>query len=513
VDWLFNLYCAQFGRLGHLKKPLSVYRQHQGGAWSGRPTLEKAVELWNLIAEYNSFLDYQYDQGLQQYKRKLLASLSEHSSQVGKFDVVVFDDVFPSPRSGFRLAEFTAYLNELPTSLVVTSGSALPVLGATPLPELIHAFQRRHPEIGNRVLVDDGTFPLRLARLVYVDFLTNAYALLPAVEEAQVPFAFTLYPGAGFALDDVACERRLKRVFASPCFQKVVVTQPVTHHYLVSKRLCPVEKIEMIWGVVMPQHTVASSAARPKKRWGFGKSRLDICFMAHRYMAHGEDKGFDVFVNTAALLRKRHEDIYFHVIGPYNAVVLDVSMIADRLEFHGPLDPEEFDTVLHNMDMIISPNISGKLGRGSFDGFPTASCIEAGLRGCAIFAVDEFNSGAGRFVDGEDIVLLVYDLQSIVERVESYYHDPALLRAVGEKGRLRILQLYSQQAQVAPRVRMLRDLLKDSFAFDAGKLARLGLVGRRGPRPKSRLEQAISRYLPERFKRLCRGYLGYIWRR
>lgn len=52
------------------------------------------------------------------------------------------------------------------------------------------------------------------------------------------------------------------------------------------------------------------------------------------------------------------------------------------------------------------------------DGFPTASCTEAALRGSAIFAVDEFNSAEGYFTDGEDIVLIQYNIMHIVDKIE-----------------------------------------------------------------------------------------------
>ena len=52
-DWMFNLYCAQFGGVGHLRKVLSVYRQHEGGEWSGRAERDRLLKLWELIDQYN----------------------------------------------------------------------------------------------------------------------------------------------------------------------------------------------------------------------------------------------------------------------------------------------------------------------------------------------------------------------------------------------------------------------------------------------------------------------------
>ncbi|MGD9900529.1 MAG: glycosyltransferase [Calditrichaceae bacterium] len=470
VDWLFNLYCSQFGGIGHLRKPLSVYRQHEGGEWSNRKEWEKAVTLIRLNDEYNRFLDYQYNDGFQKYKKILLEwTYQRYAEKAEKFDLIIMDDVFPSEISGFRYTEFTAYLREFPNAIALASGATLPFLGEAPLPELILKYQLRFPELGTRVMHNEGAFPLTFGRLLYVNFLSNAYALLPIAEKARVPFAFTLYPGGGFGLNDPECNRKLKRIFDSPCFMKVIVTQQITYDYLIAQNLCPSEKMDLIFGVVMPQDAFVDPVPKDKPRWGFQKKRLDICFMAHRYTPHGEDKGYDLFIDAALRLCKIHNDIYFHVVGPYDEKIIDVSSIQDRIQFYGILHPQQLDDFFIDMDIIMSPNISDKIWPGSFDGFPTASCTESGLRGVAIFCTDEFNSADGKFVDGQDFVFIKYDVAHIVQKVEYYYRHPTELKAIGECGSQKILDLYSYESQIASRVRILRELIDSPFVFDFAK--------------------------------------------
>lgn len=461
VDWFFNIYCSQFGKIGHIKEVLSVYRNHDGGEWSSRHSLDKALTILKLLGKYDKFLDYKYDQLFDAYVRKIYGYVDcSHSGKEPRLDLIIIDDVFPSPMSGFRYAEFTSYLHEFENSLVLASGKTLHVVDKTAIDQVIRCYRRKHPEIGHKVLHYDGGFPLRLANLIYVNFLTNVFNLLPEIEAAKVPFVFTLYPGAGFVLNRRQCDRKLKQVFDSPCFQKVIVTQQVTYDYIVRRGLCPPEKVQMIFGVVMPEIKKTSSPLA-KRRWGYGKLRLDICFMAHRYTSKGEDKGYDVFVNVASMLRNRHDDIYFHIVGPFDRGVIDVSNLCDRIKFHGSLNPEEFDCFFQDMDIIMSPNISGKISPGSFDGFPTASCIEAGIRGTAIFATDEFHSAAGHFTDGKDIVLISYDLMSVVDKIENYYSNPGALKAVGERGMHRIFELYNKETQIAPRIALLREVINN----------------------------------------------------
>lgn len=471
VDWMFNMYCSQFGSIGHLRYPLSVYRQHEGGQWSNLKFYDKNFKLVGLIDKYNMFLDYQYNDGFQKYKKRLLEDLcSQYYELTEKFDLLIFDDVFPSPRSGFRFTEFKTYLSEFPNSIIVASGVSLACLEDKSLRGVIQGFQQRYPELGNHVMVSSGTFPVRLGKLIYVNFFANAYALLPLAEEAKVPFAFTLYPGGGFVLNNSECDRKLKRIFDSPCFQKVIVTQQLTLDYLINHQLCPADKIELIFGVVMPQTSFAAPIPKDKPRWGYKKKKLDICFMAHRYTPHGEDKGYDVFINAACQLRKKYDNIYFHVIGPYDRRVIDVSPIGGNIEFHGTLNPEYLDEFFKDMDIVMSPNTSGKIWPGSFDGFPTASCTEGGLRGVAIFCTDEFNSAPGRFVDGLDFVRIKYDIKDIICKVEHYYNNPEDLKSISEFGSRRIQDIYSHESQMAPRVKILRDLIGSPFVFNEKKM-------------------------------------------
>jgi glycosyltransferase involved in cell wall biosynthesis len=291
-------------------------------------------------------------------------------------------------------------------------------------------------------------------------FLHNTYAMLPEVEEAGVPFVFTLYPGGGFALYSPDVDRQLRRVFGSPFFHKVIVTQRVIYDYIVKNGFCSAEKVEIILGGVMPE--VPNAHSLPKPRWGFEKAHLDICFMAHKYTPRGEDKGYDIFVDVAKTLSQSHDDMYFHVAGGFDHHVIDVSSLGDRIKFHGSLSPDEIDGFFKDMDIILSPNISGRLYSGSIDGFPTGCCVEAGMRGTAIFATDEFGSARNCYTDGEDIVLVKHDVRDIVGKIEQYYNNPGALKAVGERGIKTIRHVHSLESQMAPRINLLREAMRNS---------------------------------------------------
>ncbi len=254
------------------------------------------------------------------------------------------------------------------------------------------------------------------------------------------------------------CDHKLKRIFSSPCFKKVIVTQQVTYDYILNKGMCSKEKIQMIFGVVMPEISKTDLFTK-KYYWGFDKNRMDICFMAHRYTPYGKDKGYDIFIDVATILHQRYKNIYFHVIGSFDSKIINVDTLGDHIKFHGSLDPEDFDNLFKTIDIILSPNISGQISPGSFDGFPTASCIEAALRGSAIFAHDEFNSAENYFTNEKDIVLIKYDTNDIIDKIIFYYNHPAALKNIAKNGTNRIKELYSLETQMIPRVNLLKKLM------------------------------------------------------
>ena len=61
VDWMFNMACAELGKIGFIKDQMSVYRLHPGGAWTGKNKIQKREEICNYIDTSNKFFDYKYD--------------------------------------------------------------------------------------------------------------------------------------------------------------------------------------------------------------------------------------------------------------------------------------------------------------------------------------------------------------------------------------------------------------------------------------------------------------------
>jgi glycosyltransferase involved in cell wall biosynthesis len=68
-DWIFNMACSQFGKIGFIQDKMSVYRIHSRGAWSGKDIFEQLDYICNYIDVSNKFFDRKYDALFSQRKK------------------------------------------------------------------------------------------------------------------------------------------------------------------------------------------------------------------------------------------------------------------------------------------------------------------------------------------------------------------------------------------------------------------------------------------------------------
>ncbi len=375
--------------------------------------------------------------------------------------LVIIDDVFPHPLSGFRYQEFTSILEAFPEAVVYTNGRSISALGNESIDELIAKYLEKYPAFKGRVLRYNGEIPKNTG-LIYCTFLGNAYNdVLPMAEKYSVPFAFTLYPGGGFCIDNEESDQKLKAVCDSYFFEKVIVTQDLTKNYLIENGFTDPERIRDIFGVVIPLERLEQEAT-DKIRFGSDKKTLDICFVAHRYTEFGQDKGYDIFIDTAKELSKKYDFVRFHVVGPWDESIIDVTGITD-ITFYGSHPQEWFEEFYRDKDIILSPNVNNLLFSGSFDGFPTGCVTDAALRKTAMLLTDPLSLNNGRFIDGKELVIIQHSVEDAVNKIEEYIKVPEKLSAIAEEGYKRVKALYDRSSQITPRISMLEDALRNAL--------------------------------------------------
>jgi glycosyltransferase involved in cell wall biosynthesis len=362
--------------------------------------------------------------------------------------LIILDEMFPSLFTAFRIAEFNSILRHFPTAVVYSSRARRGDFST---------YAKLYPDLSRRVRRFSS--PLRLRGAAYVVFLNNIIQYIDKIEDDRLPFVLELYPGGGLLLDLARSDTRLTRVFESPYFQKVIVTQNVTRDYLLRKKFCREDQIEFIFGVVVSSN-ILHDDSQSKIRYGLGKKTLDICFIANKNVPRGADKGYDRFIEAARILSSRHSQVRFHVVGEFTDQDIEIGDLRDKITFYGHRPTSFFPEFHSRMDIILSPNIPFVMYAGAFDGFPTGACVEAALCGTAMFVTDEMGMNEGYFRNGEEIVIICREPEEIADTIEKYMSEPERLSSIGENGQKVARRLFSLEVQMAPRLRVLSDLMK-----------------------------------------------------
>ena len=377
--------------------------------------------------------------------------------------LLLVDSSFPSRFSAFRYGELLTYLYAIPESRAASSLRDIDRYrpDRTFLDEL-RQFEAEHPALADRVHALNTGHDLS-AKVLHTTFLHNANVMLASNPDLRAErFVFTLYPGGSFMPNDPVSDAKLRRVLGDRRFAKVLTTHTLQRDYLLDRGWCDPQQIAFIFGAVSPDCWDVAASARCSRVERPLPDTIQICFVAQRYTELGIEKGCDVFTD---LVRRYADDPRFewHYVGDWNAELLGLTR-ADRVRFHGVQPASFFPDFYPSMDIVISPNQSPMErdgGRGSFDGFPTTSCVEAGLRGVAMFLTDSLAlnrrlDGTHAMEPGVEFELITRDVDGIADRIEFYAGDREALRRLSEAGRLAILREYSFERQMRPRLDLLR---------------------------------------------------------
>ncbi len=418
-----------------------------------------------------------------------------------RYNLIILDDYFPNLLSAFRIAEFNYYLKKIKNSIVYSKSYQYNIHIKKYETEF-KQFRRRVFKFGKQKVLN--------AKLIYLVFINNVFKFLKFIEKNQTSFIFTLYPGGGFKLIHGSIRKeikkifsfkaiinklcfpilkaiknhkyknflpilkdfgdsyidklknmsyidKLKNVFSSPFFRKVIVTQKISYNYLIKNKLCKNEDIYFLYGGVLPSDKYYRNNEL-KLYYPYQKKTFDICFVAAKYMDKGLDKGYDIFIEVAKILCKQYNNIYFHVVGGFNEWDIDTSEIKNNIKFYGFLETPQFGEFFRKQDIILSPNKPFAREPGTFDGFPTGSCIEASFNSVALFVSDVLNQNI-IFKNEEDIVIIPNDPHQIALKINFYYENPKKLYNLARKGKNKSWKRLNIEVQMKKRINLLSKYL------------------------------------------------------
>ena len=109
------------------------------------------------------------------------------------------------------------------------------------------------------------------------------------------------------------------------------------------------------------------------------------------------------------------------------------------------------------MDIIVSPNRPFKLGKGTFDGFPTGSCTEAMINGVMLLCTDELKLNV-KFKNNKDLIIIKPDVNDIRRTIENLYKNPKKITKIAERGKNKAKKIYSKESQIMPRINLIKGI-------------------------------------------------------
>lgn len=376
----------------------------------------------------------------------------------GNKNILIIDDVFPLKNSAFRYQEFVSILDNIPDCEVFSTFESLRLSNNYSYNKVIKDFINNNPKFSKNIStkLPENT---NQYKLLYGLFLHNTYKyILPIAEKYKIPFIFTLYPGGRLSLNDKKSDKMLKKVLGSKYLIKVIVTQKIVNDYLLEKKFCTEDKIEYLFGGIVLNDKLSKKDTK-KVFYGFNKKELDICFVAYKYSKNGADKGYDIFIEVAKKMQKQ-PNIRFHVVGNFDKDTINLGDLKN-VTFYGIKTQEWFDEFYGKMDIIISPNIYGKLRKGSFDGFPTTCVIEASLNQVAIFCTDFLKMNDNYYDEDSEIVIINRDVDKICEKITFFYNNPKKLQELAINGSKKTKYLFGYEAQISRRLNILKENLNN----------------------------------------------------
>lgn len=408
------------------------------------------------------------------------------------WNILVMDDYFPNLLTGFRIAEYNAYLESFPDLGVLSANQDFN--------QVSREYFDRYPEFKNRVIKFFDQSPLVGAKLAYVTFLANAYMFLPYFEYFKLPFILQLYPGGGFGLYNKESDAKLDRICSSPLLRRIITTQSITDDYL-RERYGGRIRTDFIFGAVFDGSSL-EFAHSERAYFGAGKTMLDVCFAAFKYTPRAADKGYPEFIEAAHRIAALTDKVRFHVIGNLSPEDIDVSALGGRILFHGSLVTSDLRRLFLEMDLIVSPNQPSGICSGNFDGFPTGSVTEAALSGAGMVITDPLGLN-DVFPENDAIAIIAPTAESVANRILRFVKEPSALAPMARRGQQISAELYSPKRQIGLRLDILREEAQRPREAGAIVTTPVRTVARSAPKLVHEIMRVLNLSIPTDFGGGC----------
>lgn len=247
ADWLINIYLSMYGNIGYISDPITVYRIHQMGVWSGGKELENCRLLIDSIDNFNQQTNYILDKEFTEYRTRLVSNLIDGKSPEDT-TILLVSDRFSETKDQFGAEELADILHESPLCKALVSDPVSNLVDKKETSELISLYKRKFPETKGQLqqLDDPDNLKVLAGKLCFFPSLDIAHRCKCLAENNSMPFVFFLNSTESPYVDDMDVINKLQTVTKSPFLHKIVVSQESVSQFLIDGNHCPQHMIELL---------------------------------------------------------------------------------------------------------------------------------------------------------------------------------------------------------------------------------------------------------------------------
>lgn len=361
-----------------------------------------------------------------------------------KLDLIIFDDVLPSPFSPWRGHEFKCLLENFPNSIVIADQRQKNFSGKV-------SFRKRKFNLGikyqilSKKLSKHSVFLNINSKIFYTLFFGSISYYFEKLEKYKINFVFTLYPGGEWEFYNSHKDKRLIQIVCSRYCKGVLVNQKCTYDYLIDNLALNNHNIKLIHGVTLD----FSEFSQIREYQEF--EIIKIVFIGHKYTNNGEDKGLPIFLEVAQQFANKN--VEFYIIGNFDIKNFNVSENILNIKFLGLLAESNLNDFLSKTHIVLSPNSPFKLHKGAYDGFPLGAVGTAGVLGNLILTTDFFNESKFiGFIPNEHFVLIQDNEVDVLDKLTYYIYSFEERKKIALSGQKFLKDYYSFENQITPRI-------------------------------------------------------------
>ena len=250
-DFLFNTIYSMYGFIGYLHDFLSIYRFHSGSLWSSMKENQKILDMYQYVNDYNLVTGFVYDNEYRMYHNELM----NHNLPANfiDIDIIILDNFCLEETLDCDYFDITPYLEYYKSVMYIISEKQSDFSQKNNLRNIIQEYKIKNPKLHNKITdYNENKMRVYNPKLIFLTSFSLTKIFFNYILEKKKPFVVKITDVNDFIFDDLECDYVLKHISKLKHFEKLIVTKSTIKDYILRKKLCKKNQIELIPEIDIP---------------------------------------------------------------------------------------------------------------------------------------------------------------------------------------------------------------------------------------------------------------------